>query len=663
MTTQEQGLLVKMFANVSLVNFGDVHSSHKHARLRVWRNRIHEALAATRPIVLSWWNDLWELASPQHKKWSLAQPAQRMHVLCPSTVPQQYEWLDSYWRPHLFNTLPKRVQTKIRAEEEFGTTRTCAQLLFALLQDQGPGDLHDIDEITRHLRSPAPCTDPSAAQSELKRWWVSLTRANELGINLPDIKELYRACLSIFETVLSTHADQEVQHRWHNALMLSGGSRVQTFEALFALQQHALGELEFLITSGQRGASTALPLTDAQKQRKEQAAARAKAALNAAHGGGAATGEAVASMMRRPPEDEQKTKGVTSKVRNPDKRPCHAWQKGCCRQGHQCKFRHDSISSHNANGELVKRCFVCGEHGHIARYCQRPGGGRAGNADKRANSSKERNKKFANTGEASKPESPPRVAVICPSVVKFPPGAAAIDSGANVYLTHGTVPPGSSFKRSSLTLADGQHVSCMLGRGEKGVPQAIVPQRGEALDLLPLHWLCKRGCTFQWGDEPAITTPAGRVIVFGECQNLAFATREQVEQIFADLPDAFEIGRDGNHAASKLHASIAMSRLYVGRVNITENDAQPTTSAPTAPADPGAVALMVRRLPEPAVEATATESSQRGVLRRVLGKQSLVPVKVERLLKAYRQMPDEYHNHGDTPLSATNVFHETNVRT
>ena len=98
-----------------------------------------------------------------------------------------------------------------------------------------------------------------------------------------------------------------------------------------------------------------------------------------------------------------------------------------------------------------------------------------------------------------------------------------------------------------------------------------------------------------------------------------------------------------------------MSRLYVGRVNITENDAQPTTSAPTAPPDPGAVALMVRQLPEPAVEATATESSQRGVLRRVLGKQSLVPVKVERLLKAYRQMPDEYHNHGDTPLSATEL--------
>ena len=56
-----------------------------------------------------------------------------------------------------------------------------------------------------------------------------------------------------------------------------GGSRVQTWEALKALNDHATGELEFLITSGQRGHSTALPLTDAQ--RAKQQTARSKQAI------------------------------------------------------------------------------------------------------------------------------------------------------------------------------------------------------------------------------------------------------------------------------------------------------------------------------------------------------------------------------------------------
>ena len=67
-------------------------------------------------------------------------------------------------------------------------------------------------EVTKHLRSPAPCTDAAAAQLELRRWWASIQRAMELGIRLPDVRELYRACLSIFSSVLSEHPDPQIQH-------------------------------------------------------------------------------------------------------------------------------------------------------------------------------------------------------------------------------------------------------------------------------------------------------------------------------------------------------------------------------------------------------------------------------------------------------------------
>merc|ERR1711951_66690 len=171
-----------------------------------------------------------------------------MHIKCPGIVPGQFAWVDQHMRPRLLDLLPKRVQSKVRAEEQFGATRTCAQLVYMLLQEQGPGDLHDIDEVSKHLRSPAPCSDPAAALTELRRWWCSLQRLQELGVSVPDVRELYRACLSIFDTILSQHADPEVQHRWNDALMRTGGTRVQTWPSLLALQNHAMGELDFLVT-------------------------------------------------------------------------------------------------------------------------------------------------------------------------------------------------------------------------------------------------------------------------------------------------------------------------------------------------------------------------------------------------------------------------------
>ena len=68
---------------------------------------------------------------------------------------------------------------------------------------------------------------------------------------------------------------------------------------------------------------------------------------------------------------------VTSEVLNPRKQPCHAWVlKGLCKKGHLCKYMHSSLSSHQPYGELIQRCFVCGENGHLSRQCTCPGGGK-----------------------------------------------------------------------------------------------------------------------------------------------------------------------------------------------------------------------------------------------------------------------------------------------
>ena len=44
--------------------------------------------------------------------------------------------------------------------------------------------------------------------------------------------------------------------------------------------------------------------------------------------------------------------------------------------GALCKFRHESIASHDESGVFIKRCFTCGELGHLSKSCLRPGGGK-----------------------------------------------------------------------------------------------------------------------------------------------------------------------------------------------------------------------------------------------------------------------------------------------
>ena len=104
---------------------------------------------------------------------------------------------------------------------------------------------------------------------------------------------------------------------------------MQTMEALTTLQQHAVGELEFLVTSGQRGASTALPLTESQKARKAQRDASAKAAIAAAASSANREGSIGQADTRPSAKGEGKdSKQIVSNVHNPDKKACHSWQRG-----------------------------------------------------------------------------------------------------------------------------------------------------------------------------------------------------------------------------------------------------------------------------------------------------------------------------------------------
>ena len=132
-------------------------------------------------------------------------------------------------------------------------------MVFLLLQVEGPGSPADIEQLMRHLRNPAVCSDPMSALSELRAWYASMTYAVTLGTSLPDVTELYRAGLSIVSLVFESHPDGALQFRWNNCFMQNGGSHIQSLDALDVVLKFAKAELEQLVLSGQKGLPRPFP--------------------------------------------------------------------------------------------------------------------------------------------------------------------------------------------------------------------------------------------------------------------------------------------------------------------------------------------------------------------------------------------------------------------
>ena len=177
-----------------------------------------------------------------------------------------------------------------------------------------------------------------------------------------------------------------------------------------------------------------------------------------------------------------------------------------------------------------------------------------------------------------------------------------------MYLTHGCPPEGAKFRRSTLTAANGDHIPCQLGHGPKGIPQAYVASRAESLDLLPLRWLCNRGCQIDLASPAVLTTPAGRSIQLAEAHDMVYATAPQVQAILDDLPPAEELGRDGQTALRSFHAHMLVSRFHVYRAHCDD----------------------------------ALSAGPSSSIRQVLEAQQLMPNRIKRLVRAYRNIPDEY---------------------
>ena len=131
------------------------------------------------------------------------------------------------------------------------------------------------------------------------------------------------------------------------------------------------------------------------------------------------------------------------------------------------------------------------------------------------------------------------------ATAKFPPGAAGLDSWADVYLQY-VNQPGDQWTES-LQLADGTSTSCRTETGVKGIPKAFLVKSDlrEQIDLLPLSWLLDRWCSVDWGNNNTFTTAAGRPLQVHWWSGFPYLTSEQIKVVIEDLPEADVKGRSG----------------------------------------------------------------------------------------------------------------------
>ena len=213
----ETGMLMNMFTGMSkLPAYMDVDVHHKHERLRAWRVALETRFAATRPVVLQWFSWCWSIAEQHYAKWLRTHILQRADIQIETSVPVRFEWIDNHFQQRIYDALPHKIQTVVRQESLCGLRKRVVDMLYMLFQFAGPGTLDETDFILRRLRSPNPCKDPASALAELRSWWSSMTRATELGIVLPDVQELFRGAVSIYEAVFADHLDPSVQFRWQS---------------------------------------------------------------------------------------------------------------------------------------------------------------------------------------------------------------------------------------------------------------------------------------------------------------------------------------------------------------------------------------------------------------------------------------------------------------
>ena len=527
--------------------------------MRKWRYAVLTSLKAAGPIVESWWKWCVSSADLTHRLYVQSPIMTREGITVAHRTPTKWLQLESWIRPKLIACLPDNLKKQLTARGMQDIEDECQDIIYLLTKSCMPGAADEKSAVLKMLQDPTPCSKAESALAEVQRFWSAGRRCRELGMSAPDVTVLYTAFRSIFSNVLAA-ANSNLQLRWMNLENDLGLPHVITIEKMYRVAEFVDGELSFLITQGTKSNNPGLPLTDNQKRQETQTKETEKKRAASAKASADATAKSAAESAQNfyigdspkaaagfiPRKDTSTTHSIWAA-------PCHDWEKGECKRGISCNFKHEGVKFSEG------KCFICGVTDHTSKECVAPGGQKdpkkdehwaaykkkkdENSTDKGKGKSKGKGKKGDSKGKGDKGKTVRSARASAVVTSTFPVGGIGLDSWANVFLKH--VEPSEIQCNSSMKLAHGE-CECELSTGTKGLPTSKVPMREnkENIDLLPLGWLWSRGCDYTWNEHgPSIKTPKGRYLQVLMWGLLPYISEESSAKLLVDLPDAKEQGR------------------------------------------------------------------------------------------------------------------------
>ena len=172
--------------------------------------------------------------------------------------PPRYLWLENFFKDKVMLAMPQRIQKEHRGDERAGNPTSTHGLLCQLLMVNNPGDISEKDDVIKKLINPNVCSNASAALAELRNWQAAARRAREIGLAVPDISILLRACVGIYKHVFeSSSCNIFLNARWiqtYNRIDPHRGANLR-IEDVEAINNFARAELYALAIANESAAS------------------------------------------------------------------------------------------------------------------------------------------------------------------------------------------------------------------------------------------------------------------------------------------------------------------------------------------------------------------------------------------------------------------------
>ena len=164
-----QNLLLKQASNLAdLPKLSGEGQLSKSERVREWKLRVDQRLAALHPLFREYWSWSWAAGDSFYQIWLQLNHDAR-GTLCTSwSIPPRYEWVEAFLIEKVVACLPKRFVDNHAEILREGRRATVHGLLCQVFQVYQPGGLSEKDELERRIKNPNVCSNAAAALHELR---------------------------------------------------------------------------------------------------------------------------------------------------------------------------------------------------------------------------------------------------------------------------------------------------------------------------------------------------------------------------------------------------------------------------------------------------------------------------------------------------------------